>query len=45
MTFTPDSVSPCATNGSSFRYRFFFLTGTGYNGQTDTYADYRDTTG
>ena len=27
VTFTPDSVSPCATNGSSFRYRFFFLTG------------------
>jgi Tfp pilus tip-associated adhesin PilY1 len=45
VTFTPDSVSPCATNGSSFRYRFFFLTGTGYNGSTDTYADFRDNLG
>ena len=41
VTFTPDSVSPCATNGSSFQYRFFFLTGTGYYGQTGTYADFR----
>jgi type IV pilus assembly protein PilY1 len=41
VTFTPDSVSPCATNGSSFRYRFFFLTGTGAYGQTGTYADFR----
>ncbi|HWZ85522.1 MAG TPA: PilC/PilY family type IV pilus protein [Thermoanaerobaculia bacterium] len=33
ITFTPDSVSPCATNGSSFRYRFFYLTGQGaYSG-------------
>ncbi len=45
VTFTPDSVSPCATNGNSFQYRFFFLTGTGPYGQTGTYADYRDSLG
>jgi Neisseria PilC beta-propeller domain len=41
VTFTPDSVSPCATNGSSFQYRFFFLTGTGYYGRNGNYADFR----
>ena len=41
VTFTPDSVSPCETNGSSFQYRFFFLTGTGYYGKTGTYSDFR----
>ena len=42
VTFTPDSVSPCATNGSSFQYRFFFLTGQGgYNRTDTTYAAYR----
>jgi hypothetical protein len=45
VTFTPDSVSPCATNGSSFQYRFFFLTGTGPYGQTGTYADYQTSLG
>jgi type IV pilus assembly protein PilY1 len=40
VTFTPDSVSPCETNGSSFRYRFFFLTGQGAYGTTGSYADY-----
>ncbi len=29
LTFTPDSTNPCATDGSSYRYRFFFLTGLG----------------
>jgi hypothetical protein len=42
VTFTPDSVSPCATNGSSFQYRFFFLTGTGGYGRTGSYADFRE---
>ena len=44
ITFTPDSTSPCATNGNSFRYRFFFLNGNrGYNltTPTGTFADYR----
>jgi len=44
ITFTPDSTSPCAANGNSFRYRFFFLNGKpGYNisTPTGTYADYR----
>jgi hypothetical protein len=45
VTFTPDSVSPCATNGSSYRYRFFFLTGQGYFGTTGTYGDYRESLG
>jgi hypothetical protein len=45
ITFTPDSVSPCATNGSSFRYRFFFLTGAGTYGTTGTYADYQQDLG
>jgi Tfp pilus tip-associated adhesin PilY1 len=45
VTFTPDSVSPCATNGNSFQYRFFFLTGTGPYGQTGTYADYQTSLG
>ncbi len=41
ITFTTDTVSPCDTNGSSFRYRFFFLTGQGFYGTTGTYADYQ----
>ena len=41
VTFTPDSVSPCETNGSSYRYRFFFLTAEGPYGATHTYSDYR----
>jgi hypothetical protein len=44
ITFTPDSTSPCTTNGNSFRYRFFFLNGNpGYNltTPTGTFADYR----
>jgi Tfp pilus tip-associated adhesin PilY1 len=45
VTFTTDSVSPCATNGSSYRYFFFFLTGTGYYGRTGTYADFRQSLG
>ncbi|HEY1434963.1 MAG TPA: hypothetical protein VGG65_06280, partial [Thermoanaerobaculia bacterium] len=45
VTFTPDSVSPCATNGSSFQYRFFFLTAQGPYGSTHTYADYQDNLG
>jgi Tfp pilus tip-associated adhesin PilY1 len=45
ITFTPDSVSPCATNGSSYRYRFFYQTGQGYYGTTGTYGDYQETLG
>ncbi len=48
ITFTPDTASPCATNGSSFRYRFFFLNGKGgYNTTTPTgtFADYRESMG
>jgi len=45
VTFTKDSASPCATNGSSFQYRFFFLTGTGYYGRTGTYSDFRQSLG
>jgi len=42
ITYTPDSVSPCATNGSSYRYRFFFLTGQGGYGTTGSPNDYRE---
>jgi hypothetical protein len=45
ITFTPDSVSPCATNGSSFRYRFFFLTGEGAYGTVGDYTDYQQALG
>jgi len=45
ITFTPDSVSPCATNGVSYRYRFFFLTGQGFYGTTGGINDYRDSLG
>jgi Tfp pilus tip-associated adhesin PilY1 len=48
LTFTPDSDNPCATEGRSFRYRFFFLNGQGgYNlvTPTGTYADYRTDAG
>ena len=45
VTFTPDSVTPCATNGSSFQYRFFFLTGTGGYGRTGSYSDFRQSLG
>jgi len=44
ITFTPDSTSPCTTNGNSFRYRFFFLNGNpGYNlnAPTGGFGDYR----
>ena len=44
ITFTPDANNPCSTEGSSYRYRFFFLNGNGgYNlgAQTGTYTDYR----
>jgi Tfp pilus tip-associated adhesin PilY1 len=48
ITFTPDSTNPCTTEGSSFRYRFFFLSGQGgYNitTPTGTFADYREGVG
>ena len=46
VTFTPDSVSPCATNGSSYEYGFFFLTGQGAYNRTDTsYAAFRNSLG
>ena len=38
-------MSPCATNGASFRYRFFFLTGQGYYGTTGSYDDYQQELG
>ncbi len=43
VTFTPDSVSPCATEGSSFRYRFFFLTGEAYFDPSGYYDGYGKT--
>jgi Tfp pilus tip-associated adhesin PilY1 len=48
ITFTPDSNNPCATDGTSYRYRFFFLNGTGgYNvgSPAGDYTDYRQTAG
>ncbi len=48
ITFTPDASNPCSTEGSSYRYRFFFLNGQGgYNLSvpTGTYADYRQNLG
>jgi Tfp pilus tip-associated adhesin PilY1 len=48
ITFTPDSTSPCTTNGNSFRYRFFFLNGNpGYNISTPSggFGDYRSDMG
>jgi hypothetical protein len=48
LTFTPDSNNPCATEGSSYRYRFFFLSGKGgYNIGSPTldFRDYRETLG
>ncbi|MFN2387936.1 MAG: pilus assembly protein [Thermoanaerobaculia bacterium] len=48
ITFTPDSTNPCTTEGSSFRYRFFFLGGAGgynVNSPTGTFADYREDVG
>jgi Tfp pilus tip-associated adhesin PilY1 len=51
ITFTPDSTSPCTTNGNSFRYRVFFQNGTpGYNltgppGPGLSYTDYRTSMG
>ena len=48
ITFTPDSNNPCATEGSSYRYRFFFLDGTGgYNvgSPTGNFSDYRESEG
>jgi PilC-like protein with beta-propeller domain len=48
ITFTPDSTSPCATEGNSFRYRIFFLSGKGgYNigYQNGSYGDYRSEEG
>lgn len=44
ITFTPDLNGPCTTDGSSYRYRFFFLNGgRGYNIATPqgNYSDYR----
>ena len=47
-TFTADLGSPCATNGTSFRYSFFFQQGqAAYNlgALTGTFADYRRSLG
>lgn len=47
ITFTANA-GPCSTEGTSFRYRFFFLNGQGgYNlsAPTGTYADYRQSLG
>ena len=44
ISYTPDGSNPCSTEGSSYRYRFFFLNGQGgYNISVPagTYADYR----
>ncbi len=50
VSFTPDSTNPCATEGSSYRYSFFFLTGKGgYAGRPGvlpgTYGEYREKLG
>jgi Tfp pilus tip-associated adhesin PilY1 len=48
VTFSPDTINPCGGQGSSYRYRFFYLNGQGgYNigTPTGTYADYRETMG
>jgi Tfp pilus tip-associated adhesin PilY1 len=45
ITFTPDSVSPCATNGSSYRYRFFYLTGQPYWDPSGAYGGYQESLG
>jgi hypothetical protein len=29
VTFSPDTTNPCGGQGSSYRYRFFYLTGAG----------------
>ena len=42
VTFTPDSLSPCATDGSSFRYRFFYLTGQPGYTTTSDYGGFRE---
>ena len=43
ITFTPDTTNPCTTEGSSFRYSFFFLTGAGAygTGHNSNYQDYQ----
>jgi hypothetical protein len=44
LTFTPDQTNPCATEGNSFQYRFFFLNGQGgYNigSPAGDFTDYR----
>jgi len=48
ITFTPDTSNPCTTEGNSFRYRFFFLSGQGgYNltSPTGSFSDYREDVG
>jgi Tfp pilus tip-associated adhesin PilY1 len=48
LTFTPDQSNPCATEGSSFQYRFFFLSGEGgFNVGTPAgdFTDYRSDEG
>ncbi|HEX7253879.1 MAG TPA: hypothetical protein VF376_13435, partial [Thermoanaerobaculia bacterium] len=48
VTFSPDTINPCGGQGSSYRYRFFYLNGSGgYNigTPTGTYADFRETMG
>jgi type IV pilus assembly protein PilY1 len=48
ITFTPDANNPCSTEGSSYRYRFFFLNGQGgYNlsAPQNNYTDYRQSLG
>ncbi len=47
VTFTPSLGDPCSNTGSSFRYRFFFLTGQGgvslnAMGTPGTVEDYRE---
>jgi hypothetical protein len=42
LTYTPDSVSPCATNGASFRYKGFYLTGQPGYTTTSDYGGYRE---
>ena len=45
LTYTPQSVSPCAANGNSFRYRFFYLIGQQGYTTTSDYGGYRQLVG
>jgi Tfp pilus tip-associated adhesin PilY1 len=45
VTFTPDATNPCTTEGNSYRYSYFFLTGQGRYGTSASYTDFRQVIG